>query len=115
LGTARDNGEDMSRKGRARPPKGEESPKAKLTSEQVREIRQLYARGVSTYEIGRRFNQNANTIWGAAVGRTWKVAGEPPSRHGHPKGSAHHLAVLDEDDLREIRRAYLEGVPQCQL
>lgn len=47
LGTDRDNNHDMIRKGRARHPSGEESGSAKLTWEQVQEIRRLYSSGVT--------------------------------------------------------------------
>lgn len=45
IGTARQNNEDMARKGRAARLKGEQHPQAKLTGSKVRKLRSMYATG----------------------------------------------------------------------
>ena len=49
LGTHADNSRDMARKGRASDVRGEDAPTAKLTHDQVRQARELYATGKWTY------------------------------------------------------------------
>lgn len=45
----------------------------KLTEEQVREIRQLYALTRATFaELGKKFNVSGSTIWMIVTYRTWK-------------------------------------------
>lgn len=87
LGSHADNMEDMTNKGRSRAPvgdahglrlhperraKGDNHGKAKLTSDNVREIRSLYASGGFTYAmLGARFGVN-ETVIGTIIRReTW--------------------------------------------
>jgi hypothetical protein len=49
--------------------------KAKLSEEQVREIREIYVpgkRGFSLSALGKKYNVNMNTIWFIVKGITWK-------------------------------------------
>lgn len=62
LGTAKDNMADMHSKGRARPPRGQDSYRAKLTEEKVIQIRELKRSGVSTIELSGRFGVNPRNI-----------------------------------------------------
>lgn len=55
LGTAKDNSADMVAKGRSPSPRNERSGKARLTNEQVNEIRRLRASGVSCAALARAF------------------------------------------------------------
>ena len=55
VGTPKDNTSDMHRKGRARPPRGETHPMAKLTDVEVLSIRRLRASGRSLNFIAQRF------------------------------------------------------------
>jgi len=57
VGTNDDNMRDMRERGRAKsqPPKGEASPNAKLSEEDVREIRQLHAQGVFQEVLAQRY------------------------------------------------------------
>ncbi len=56
LGTATDNVHDMLSKGRARPPRGEQHHGAKLTVDQVREIRTRRAAGEKLVDIAREYD-----------------------------------------------------------
>lgn len=55
LGTPTDNVRDMLAKGRARPPRGEQHHSAKLTIEQVRDIRRRRAAGEKLIDLSREF------------------------------------------------------------
>ena len=54
----------------ARP--GEAHPKAKLTDDLVREMRRLYATGVSHHKLAIQFDVAFSTEWKAVTRRTWK-------------------------------------------
>lgn len=53
-------------------PRGESHPSAKLTADDVTEVRRLHAAGMSISAIGRRFGVNHNSIQAIIRGRTWK-------------------------------------------
>lgn len=79
LGTHQDNMDDMFTKGRAvvqtHPEKlarGEQQGKAKLTVDNVREIRSLHQSGLSTRQIGDRYGVNSGTIHDVVHYRTWR-------------------------------------------
>jgi hypothetical protein len=55
LGTHTENVHDMLAKGRTNPPRGERHHGAKLTAEQVREIRTRRAAGETLVDLGREF------------------------------------------------------------
>lgn len=71
LGTPKDNVQDAVRKGRKIGLRGERCPTRKLTSEQVMEIRRLYADGVFQKDLSRRFGVKQATIADIVNGRTW--------------------------------------------
>lgn len=63
LGTDADNNHDMMQRGRNRQPHGERQGSAKLTDEQVREIRSLYASGSwSQQRLGLRYGIHQATV-----------------------------------------------------
>jgi HNH endonuclease len=73
VGTQAENIADMDRKGRrvvSRLP-GEKNPKAKLTSENVTEIRARFAHGVSVSELVRAYGVSRSTIWSIRKHKTW--------------------------------------------
>jgi len=81
LGTALDNRRDCHAKGRqalglrTRPEtraKGERHPSAKLTTEQVREMRTLRSLGRSFRELGKLFSVSFVAARYVCIGRTWK-------------------------------------------
>ncbi len=70
LGTHSQNMEDMVRKGRI---KGEKHPRAKLTEEQVLEIKRLYATGKYTQrKLGAMYGVNKTPIGYILNGINWK-------------------------------------------
>lgn len=84
LGTPKDNAVDMFRKGRARPnklppqPPGEEHAMAKLTEDQVRQIRADYKGGESQRSIGKRYGVTRSTIQLIVTGKRWAHVTTPP-------------------------------------
>jgi hypothetical protein len=73
LGTAKDNMTDCVAKGRM--PRGSQRKSAKLTLEQVQEIRRLYKRGsfeFGGYALARRYGVGHSTVWDIVHNRKWK-------------------------------------------
>jgi len=71
LGTHQDNMDDMVRKGRKQ--KGEACHLSKLTEEDVRQIRQVYIKGIVGYgTIGKQFGVDRDTIKEIVTYETWK-------------------------------------------
>jgi hypothetical protein len=71
LGTHQDNIRDMVQKGRAA--SGAKHPSAKLTPEQVIEIRELYAQGGhTTRSLGQKYGVNGKHIHNIVTGKKWK-------------------------------------------
>jgi len=70
-GTPKENVHDMMAKGRGnwRAPKGEESPRAKLTAEQAKIIKYGYEKGVV---LAARFGVQPTTVSAIRNGRLWK-------------------------------------------
>jgi hypothetical protein len=74
-GTKKENTHDMVSKGRGGTPpliRGENHPKAKLTENNVREIRELIKSGLSQKKIARIFGVNRGTISCIYSKRNWK-------------------------------------------
>ena len=76
LGTQQDNMDDMNQKGRGAcgddvASKGEDNPKAKLTDEDVKEIRRLRP-VMSLTQLANRFNVHVCTIKRIMNGRRWR-------------------------------------------
>ncbi len=70
-GTLADNNADMMRKGRHRATTGSRNHNSKLTEEQVRSMRALYAAGATQYEVAARFNVSQTVAGDAIAGRQW--------------------------------------------
>lgn len=77
LGSPADNTRDMMKKGRGKcpPPRfGDQSPAAKLTSDDVREIRRLYRRGVPGFgqvALAKRYGVNFKAVANIVNGTAW--------------------------------------------
>jgi hypothetical protein len=69
-GTREENEDDKRRHGTA--PRGERSGTARLTADQVAQMRAMHATGASTVALGRLFNVSQQAAWKAVAGKTWK-------------------------------------------
>jgi len=72
LGTHADNMEDKARKGRVKSVSRENNPHAKLTENDVREIRQSLSNGTRKIDLARRFGVSDACIHYIATEQTWK-------------------------------------------
>jgi DNA-binding XRE family transcriptional regulator len=82
IGTHADNMADCARKGRARPPRlpGESNPRAKLTYDQVAEIRLIFRSGSATQaDLARRFGVSKSAVQFIVSGQHWKQHESYPS------------------------------------
>jgi len=71
-GTVTDNNHDMMQKGRYSHVRGEQSETAKLTENQVREIRRRYASGkFSQHSIAREYHVDQANIWRIVHRQKW--------------------------------------------
>ena len=71
-GTQKENMEDAKRKGRTKINAGERNPSAKLTWDQVKEIRYLALEGYRNIDLARRFGVHDATITQIIKGQKWK-------------------------------------------
>lgn len=69
-GTSQENSDDMLRLGERQ--LGEDRPNALLTEEQVREIRRMKARGMSSRQIAPKFGVGHRYIAAVCIGEYWK-------------------------------------------
>jgi hypothetical protein len=72
LGTHQDNMNDMIERGRKNVAKGERHACAKLTDDDIREIRILFGFGFGHRELGRRFSIDHKAIGAILKRKTWK-------------------------------------------
>lgn len=73
LGTELDNSRDKIAKGRGRWLRGEENPRAKLSTDDVANIRERRASGESMGHLSRDFGVTHTAIRYAVTGRNWKT------------------------------------------
>ena len=71
LGTAKDNTQDMLRKGRARGIRGSQNKSSKLTEENVLEIRSLLGQGAYHKNLAEIYGVATSTISRIAQGKKW--------------------------------------------
>lgn len=102
-----------------------------FTSEEVREIRTIFAAGgITAKQIARRFNANHATVCLILNGKTWVNAGGPISSNlwlaswssrnvvvktGILAGQNNAAAKLTDDNITEIRLAVSSGQSQASL
>lgn len=72
LGTCKDNLEDMARKGRSTV--GEKSHSAKVTQDQVAQIRSLRSEGVTQQSLADLFDLHQSTVSDMVNNKTWRIA-----------------------------------------
>lgn len=81
-GTQRQNSSDMVE--RRRHQVGEERPNARLTSEQVRSIRERFAAGETFTVLRAEFGMSSGRLSAIVNGKYWKHAGGPIQAHNKP-------------------------------
>jgi hypothetical protein len=72
VGTHHRNMLDRKARGRGNHPTGERHPKAKLTVEQVEEIRKLGSKGYSNRELGKMFGVSNTAVFHIKKGNHWR-------------------------------------------
>lgn len=72
IGSMRDNTNDRDSRGRYHRWYAASHPRAKLTEDQVREIRLQHATGCGLKAIGARFGISSCSVWNIATRRSWK-------------------------------------------
>lgn len=111
LGTHQENVDDRERKGRNIVPKGEKHGRHKLTETQVKEIRQIYARGgISMEKLGAQYDVSKVTVCNIVNHYHWDEANR--RQRGHERGGKGEKAgnhKLTETQVREIRFLYAQG------
>lgn len=113
LGTNRDNTTDAMKKGRMA--KGVKSGMAKLTNEDVEEIRNAYLKEVISFKaLGARFNVSEATAICVVKRRTWKHVGKPirieTKKRYWSMGETHPCSKFTETDVIRIRKLYDSGI-----
>lgn len=105
LGTAKDNMQDMWRKGRGpeRDLRGDANPRAILPGKDIARIRARYAAGgVTQQELADEYGLSRTALGACLRGRSWGAAdGVPPSGF-YRRGSATKNAKLTEELVRGI-------------
>lgn len=72
VGTPADNARDMIERGRKVVTRGEARHNAKLTEDQVIQIRELYSEGVGQMDLATRFGVTNKNISAIVLGKTWR-------------------------------------------
>ena len=119
LGTAKDNTQDMVKKGRCNPAVGERGGFAKLTWEGVRELRRRYAtEHISHTRLARELGLAQGTVSAILRGEAWQEEGmllvdtREKARVDTLRGSGIASARLKESDIPTIRELAANGEPQ---
>lgn len=112
VGTQRENIHDMMVRGRWGGPVGEGNHHAKLTEDDVREIRERAAQGASAVEVSQDYPVSPEQAANIISGRSWKRVGGPVTDLS-TRGERSTLSKLTEDDVREILSS--EGVSHSVL
>ncbi|MCZ2077881.1 MAG: HNH endonuclease [Bryobacterales bacterium] len=93
LGTAKDNMQDMVRKGRNNPPRGEKCGMSKLTNEDISEIRRLYGKGMMLKDIAQKYPVDAVQISRIVSGKRWAHVKEGLMEFGEYQAKAKETAA----------------------
>lgn len=106
LGTAKDNSQDMVSKNRGNPARGERHARARLTEEDVVEIRRRHQTGELARDIAADYNLSVTYISKVAHGGRWANVA-PPENMRKRSGNMR----LSDDAVRAIRRRRAAGEP----
>lgn len=75
IGTQQDNVEDMIARNRKNPAKGERAPQARLTEDQIKEIRSQFIKSDRTYgayALARRYGVSGRAILNIVQDKSWR-------------------------------------------
>ena len=100
VGTAKENRADCKNKGRLNAKRGSENGFAKLTEEEVLEIR---TSDIGPRELAKKFGLHEGSVCNIRRGLTWKHVGNIRMERGQARGSASVKAKLTEADVLAIR------------
>ncbi len=114
LGTHKDNAQDRDKKGRSQRTKGDECSWAKLTKDDILEIRKLLAEGVIQRRIAEKFKVSPATICYINKNATWNPNKEIRNR-GRPKGEECPWTKLYEGEVIKIKELILKGFSQKRI
>lgn len=92
--------------------KGENCPSAKLTEDEVLQIKELIKNKMSITDIAKKFNVSRGAIKGIKTGSTWSHVGEDVSGINYSsgaKGSKNGKTKLTDDNVIEIKLLLKEG------
>lgn len=89
--------------------KGSAHPRAKLTEAQVLEVVRKFNAGRTQESLGAEYGVSGQLIANIVVGKTWSEVTGIARRHGRtiyrqPKGEAHWLNTLTDEQVRQIHR-----------
>lgn len=112
LGTQKQNVTDMYERGRQNPCKGGNHWNAKLSEDDISEIKRLSAEGVIQRRIAEKFNVSYSGI--SLILREAR-RGNGPTKSGMVKGSECPWAKLTEEDVKIIKEMILNGVVQRRI
>jgi len=112
LGTQADNKADCVKK--SRQARGERVSTAKLTVQDVINIRKLYAnRAASIKKIARMYGRKFSTIQKITSKRSWKHVGGPITRWN--KRSGFVTCKFSDDEVRKIRQLHKDGASRSSM
>jgi transposase len=104
--------------GLAQPKRGEENGYAKLTNEQVEELRKLAEAGISFRKLGKMFGVSDGYAGQIAKRERRLGIGETPNRPTGIKGyrgSTNKSAKLTEEQVIEIKRMLKQGIKSSEI
>lgn len=116
LVTHSENIEHAYRTGLIPPRKGEANSNSILTEADVLWIRNHFGKGVTTYNLAKRFNVNRVVICDILRGKSWKHVGGPILKtllginKSGPQGENVNTAKVTENDVRKIRALAKTGI-----
>lgn len=96
-------------------PKGEKHKNAKLTSSQVKKIREMYAAGgINQYELGTKFGVTQPVIRLVVNGLAYKDCGGPVTKHNNSRnryvrGQDNANSKTTDEDAQMIQALYATG------
>jgi hypothetical protein len=97
-------------------PKGELATRAILKDEEVRLARRLYKEGYTLESLRLIYGVERGTIGAAVSGRTFRHLPDAcPILPRHSRGSLHGRALLDEDDVTEIKKLLVQGMSRVAI